>query len=148
MALIAVTDIDHGREGKDGAEHCYINAGEEVDTSLFTDEQLDELKRLGSVEESAAVEEVKNLKKQVEDLQAKLAAAESEAAGKNNLITGARNVDQTALDPQHGIEAGTILDQKTGKPVSESSTGTARPEGQTKSGSTPTTKTGSPAQNK
>lgn len=127
MALIAVTDISHGRVADGGeVEQYYFNAGDEVDESVFTEEQVEDLKKMGSVEESKRLEEVNDLRKQVEELQAKLAEMESEAAGKDNLVTGARAVDQTALDPQAGVPAGTIIDEKTGKPVDDKTQSTPK----------------------
>lgn len=117
MTLIAVTDIEHGRPTAEGTEVFHFDAGDEVDESIFTEDQLDSLKKTGAVEESKHLEKVDELRKQVEELQAQLAAMESEHAAISNEVTNARNVDQTALDPQKGIPAGTPLDPETGKPV-------------------------------
>jgi U3 small nucleolar ribonucleoprotein component len=113
MALIAITDINYGRPGTDDgdAQFHYFEAGEEVDESVFCEEHLQELVLAGAVEESAVLEEVSDLRKQVEELQRQLAAMESEHAGKDNMVTNARAVDQTALDPLSGVEAGTIITQ-------------------------------------
>jgi septation ring formation regulator EzrA len=138
MALIAVTDINYCNTEGDEPEHYYVEAGEEVDESKFTDEELDELKASGAVEESAHLDEVNDLRKQVEELQAKLRSAESEHAGMDNELTNARAVDQTAIDPMHGVPAGTIVTQEvidkhnlTGVQPDETAKetkGTARPE--------------------
>jgi hypothetical protein len=114
MALIAVTDINYGRPGEDGGavEFHYFEAGDEVDESVFLDEHLEELRLGGAVEESKALEEVQDLRKQVEELQAKLAQMQSDHAGMDNAVSNARAVDQTALDPLHGVEAGTIITQE------------------------------------
>jgi len=153
MALIAVTDINYCDTTGEAPEHHYFEAGEEVDESVFEEDELEELKASGAVEESAHLEEVSDLRKQVEELQAKLRAAESEHAGMNNDLTNARAVDQTALDPLHGVEAGTLITQdvidehnlKGVKPADqavqeETKTTTARPE------STPTAADKAPAQ--
>lgn len=124
MALIAVTDIDHGRVEGGDVEHHYFNAGDEVDESVFTEDELENLKKAGAVEESKALEKVDELRKQVAELQAQLAEMESKHAGMNNDVTNARAVDQTALDPQNGVPAGTPLDPKTGEPVKDKTTAT------------------------
>lgn len=119
MALIAVTDIDHGKALADGSvEQYYFEVGDEVDTSKFTEEELKSLRDVGAVEESAQLQEVDDLRKQVEELQTKLASMESASASKSNLVTGARAVDQTALDPQRGVPAGTVVEKPKATPTS------------------------------
>lgn len=111
MAYIAVTDIDHGTgEG----ETYYCEAGSALEESHFDGDQIDHLKEIGAIVESKAVEEVEDLRRQIAELQQKLASQQSDAAGMDNMVSGQRAVDQTAIDPQHGVPAGEIVDQPEG----------------------------------
>src|SRR3972149_10769863 len=113
MALIAVTDINLGQYVASGeCEFHYFSAGEEINESVFTDEQLKDLKTNGAVEESKQLEEMQDLRSQVEELQRQLAAMESEHASKDNAVTNARNVDQSALNPLNGVPAGTVVTEE------------------------------------
>jgi hypothetical protein len=116
MALVAVSDISHGL---DDGEVYYCEAGEEVDESQFSEDELDHLKEIGAVEESKALEETQALRDKVRELEAELAERENEMAITSEQAL-ARRVDQTAIDPLAGVPAGTPIGED-GKPVSPTS---------------------------
>jgi predicted ribosome quality control (RQC) complex YloA/Tae2 family protein len=80
MALRAVTSIQHFREVEPApeTERVLVPAGEPVDESLFSDDELQELKDLGAVVEEGDLQKEEDLRRTVEDLQRKLAEQDQE----------------------------------------------------------------------
>jgi hypothetical protein len=121
MALRAATSIQHYQEVEPApeTERVLIPAGETVDESLFSDDELQELKDLGAVVEEGDLRKEEDLRQQVEDLQAKLAQMEQEREAARVQLPSPGTLYQTDAITEETVET----DQEKGDPPP----GNARP---------------------
>jgi hypothetical protein len=121
MALRAATSIQHYQEVEPApeTERVLIPAGEPVDESLFTDDELQELKELGAVVEEGDLEKEEDLKKQVQELQAKLDQMTLEREAARVQLPSPGTLYQTDAVTEETVED----DQEEGDPAP----GNARP---------------------
>jgi hypothetical protein len=150
VTLRAVTSIQHYQEVEPApeTERVLIPAGEPVDESLFTDEELQELKDLGAVVEEGDLKKEEDLQKQVQELQAKLDQMTLEREAARVQLPSPGQLYQTDAITEETVED----DQEQGDPQP----GNARPavvgdESLAAAGSSKVVKDGevkSPSQNK
>jgi hypothetical protein len=80
MVLKATTNIQHSAPAEEPPvqQRVWIDAGSEVDESLFDEEQLQDLKDRGVLVESSDLDKEQELRDQVAELQAQLADLQAE----------------------------------------------------------------------
>lgn len=106
MALLALTNIKHGA---DDGTMIFVDAGEQVDESLFPEEVIQDLLAAEAIVEAAVVTDVIDLQNKIAELQAQIDQMQSDKVQLTQVND--RRVDQTALDPQAGVPAGTLIDE-------------------------------------